>query len=215
MADPSTPASHPPEAAPTRLVLASGSPRRREMLEEIGVVFDVRPSDVDEAPLAGEDGPTYVARLAAEKALVAARPDAVVLAADTTVDLDGDLLGKPADRDEALGLLHRLSGSTHHVHTGVAVAWFEGEDATGPSVLTGVATTQVSIAELPAAWMDWWVSGPEPYDKAGGYALQGSGGVFVTSIHGSPSNVVGLPLDLAARLLAESGHDLLSFLPPG
>ncbi len=202
-----------PEPRPV-LVLASGSPRRREMLEEIGVPFEIRPSDIDESIRPDEPGPAYVERLAVEKALVAARPGTVVLAADTTVDLGGDLLGKPADRAEALALLDRLSGSTHHVHTGVAVVWFDGGGATTPTVLSSVATTEVTIAELPAPWKEWWVSGPEPYDKAGGYALQGSGGVFVTEINGSPSNVVGLPLDLAARLLAESGHDLMSFLSP-
>ncbi len=144
---------------------------------------------------------------------MAARPGAVVLAADTTVDLDGDLLGKPADRAEALDLMARLSGSTHQVHTGVAVVWFDGVEAVRPSILAGVATTDVTLAELPPEWVEWWVSGPEPYDKAGGYALQGAGGMFVRSIHGNPSNVVGLPLDLAAQLLARSGHDLLSFLP--
>ena len=195
------------------LVLASGSPRRRELLEEVGVRFEVRPSDIDEAIRPGEDGPAYVERLAVEKALVAARPGTVVLAADTTVDLDGDLLGKPADRTEAVDLMARLSGSTHQVHTGVAVVWFARDGAPEPSVLAGVATTDVTLAELPPEWVEWWVSGPEPYDKAGGYALQGAGGMFVKSIQGNPSNVVGLPLDLAAQLLARSGHDLLSFLP--
>lgn len=203
----------------TTLVLASGSPRRRDLLDQLGLRFDVRPPDVDESVRPGEDGPTYVERLARAKATALVRPGEVVLAADTTVDLDGDLLGKPGSPPEARRLLERLSGRTHAVHTGVAVARPAAHAATtaadtattGTEVVSSVATTRVTFAELADHWLDWYVATDEPYDKAGGYAVQGAAGLFVTRIEGSPSNVVGLPLDLVADLLAETGADLLSF----
>lgn len=188
----------------TGLVLASASPRRRELLTGLGLRFDVRPADVDESVRAGETGSAYVERLARDKAGAVAAPGSVTVAADTTVDLDGDLLGKPADPEEARSLLQRLSGRTHRVHTGVAVA-HDGR------VRSEVATTDVTFSHLPDAWIDWYVAGDEPYDKAGGYGVQGAAGLFVAHIEGSPSNVIGLPLDVVARLVAAAGHDLLSF----
>ena len=195
--------------APT-LVLASGSPRRRELLATLGLRFEVRPPDVDESARPAEAGPAYVERLARAKATALVRPGELVLAADTTVDLDGALLGKPADPAEARGLLRSLSGRSHCVHTGVAVSWFAGE---GPCarVVSEVSTTVVTFGEVPPRWVEWYVGTDEPYDKAGGYGVQGAAGVFVTRVDGSPSNVVGLPLDVVARLVDESGHDLLSF----
>ncbi len=157
-------------------MLASGSPRRRELLEEVGVRFEVEPSDIDESIRPGEDGPRYVERLAVEKALVAARPDAVVLAADTTVDLDGDLLGKPADRAEAVDLMARLSGSTHQVHTGVAVVWFARGGAPEPSVLAGVATTDVTLAELPPSGSSGGSRAPSPTTRRAATRCRAPGG---------------------------------------
>ena len=198
----------PPAPGPARLVLASGSPRRRTLL--LGLDFDVRPPEVDETVHPGEDGVAYVERLARAKAAAGSGPGQVTLAADTTVDLDGELLGKPADAAEARDLLSRLSGRTHRVHTGVAVAWWTPAETT--AVASEVATTDVTFSAIPERWVDWYVATPEPYDKAGGYGVQGAAGLFVTRLDGSPSNVVGLPLEVVARLVARAGHDLLDFL---
>jgi septum formation protein len=199
----------------TGLVLASASPRRRELLRGLGLRFEVCPPDVDETVLADEAGDVYVERLARDKAVAVAAPGTVTVAADTTVDLEGDLLGKPADPPEARSLLHRLSGRTHRVHTGVAVAVASAPEPDGAGttarVWSEVATTAVTFSVLPHAWIEWYVTGDEPYDKAGGYGIQGAAGLFVARIDGSPSNVVGLPLDVVARLVAAAGHDLLSF----
>jgi septum formation protein len=193
-----------------RLVLASGSPRRRTLLLDLGLDFDVRPPEVDESVGEDEVGDAYVERLARAKAAAASAPGQVTVAADTTVDLDGELLGKPSDRSEAGAMLRRLSGRSHRVHTGVAVAWWTRAETT--AVESGVATTSVTFGELSDRWIDWYVGTSEPYDKAGGYGVQGAAGLFVTHLEGSPTNVVGLPLDLVARLVARTGHDLLDFL---
>ena len=193
-----------------RLVLASASPRRRELLADLGLAFEVRPADIDESVRAGESGTTYVERLAREKALAVAAPDELVLAADTTVDLDGDLLGKPVDADDARTLMRRLSDSTHHVHTGVAAATFDVETAS-PRVLSTVVTTAVTFAPVPDEWIDWYIDTGEPFDKAGGYGMQGAAAIFVHRIDGSPSNVIGLPLDAVAQLVRRVGVDLFDF----
>jgi septum formation protein len=184
----------------TRLVLASGSPRRLDLLRSLGLTPEVIVPDVDESPLEGETPLALVRRLAAAKAAAVADrlpPDAVVMAADTTVELDGESLGKPADDAEAAALLWRLSGRTHHVHTGVVLR-------RGADVASATSTTAVTFAPLDAALVAWYVATGEPHDKAGAYALQGAGGAFVVAVEGSPSNVVGLPLHevvvLAARL---------------
>lgn len=188
-----------------RLTLASGSPRRRQLLEQLGLRFDVCPPDIDETPAAGEDPRRYVARLAEEKA--AAVPDGgaralrgapigVVLAADTALDVDGAIVGKPASEADARRILRALSGRVHRVHTGVAVRAVGGTDVF-------VVTTSVRFVELSGAAIDWYVATGEPMDAAGAYAIQGAGGAFVLSIEGSFSNVVGLPLaETLARLSA-------------
>jgi septum formation protein len=185
------------------LVLASGSPRRRELLARLGVRFTVVPADIDETPRAGEDPLAYVERLAAEKAASVHDGD-VVLAADTTVVLDGTILGKPADAGEAAAMLRALSGRAHLVHTGVTAR--RGRRSTTTS-----ATTLVRFADLTADDIAWYVATGEPMDKAGAYALQGAGGVFVVGIEGSASNVVGLPLHVVPVLLAELGTTLAAF----
>jgi septum formation protein len=191
-----------------RLVLASGSPRRHDLLAGLGLAFEVRPADIDESHPDFEPAPMYVGRLARAKAAAVARPGEVVVAADTTVDLDGELLGKPANPDEARALLRRLSGRTHHVHTGVCV-----HRAVDPvaQIRSDVVDTAVTFATLPEAWIDWYVATGEPLDKAGGYGMQGAAALFVARIDGSPSNVIGLPLDSLASLLREAGTDLFAF----
>ena len=182
------------------LVLASGSPRRRELLERLGLRIEVRPADIDETPLAHEDPVAYVMRLAGEKAarvpfFASGLP---VVAADTTVELDGAILAKPDDAEHAVAMLRSLSGRVHAVHTGVAVS--HGDDREVIAV-----TTEVEFADLSDAAIAWYVGTGEPMDKAGAYALQGAGGAFVRAVRGSVSNVVGLPLAETLQLLARVG----------
>ncbi len=186
-----------------RLVLASQSPRRRELLQQLGLAFEVRPANADEAVLAGEPPRDYVLRVAREKAR-AVEGD-VVLAADTAVVLAGEVLGKPGDPDDARRMLRALSGSRHEVLTGVCVR----RAAPGPAVeLDVIVSTEVVFVPLSARAVDWYVSTGEPLDKAGAYAIQGAGGAFVAEIRGSVSNVVGLPLVETAALLARAGLSL-------
>jgi septum formation protein len=188
----------------SRLLLASASPRRHELLSLVGCRFSVAPAHLDETPHPGEEPLEYVRRLAVEKAAAVGTDDEVVLAADTTVVLDGAILGKPGSEAEAVGMLRSLAGRTHLVHTGVAVR--AGERGAWAS-----ATTTVTFVQLRDADIEWYVGTGEPLDKAGAYALQGAGGLFVASIDGSASNVVGLPLHLLPSLFAEVGHQLASF----
>lgn len=182
-----------------RVVLASRSPRRVELLSQLGVTPDVIPADIDETPRAGESPVDMVRRLAAAKATAVAERTGgadTVLAADTTVDLDGMSLGQPVDDVDALRMLRRLSGRTHRVHTAVAVLV---PGATTPSV--EVVTSLVTFQPLNDHVVDWYVSTGEPQGKAGAYAVQGLGATLVASVRGSWSNVVGLPLTETARLL--------------
>ncbi len=188
----------------TKVVLASGSPRRHELLTTIGLSFTVRAPDIDESPEAGENPVHYVRRLArAKAAAVDAAPDELVIAADTTVDLDGEILGKPVDPHDAAAMINRLSGRSHRVHTGVAVRHDGAERVE-------VCTTVVTFVDLTDAAVAWYVSTGEPIDKAGAYALQGAGAALVRSVDGSASNVVGLPLHLLIELAASVGVDLLA-----
>lgn len=185
------------------LYLASASPRRRELLTQIGVAHHPLPVDIDETPLPGEAPADYVRRLAREKARAAlARLDAAqplcVLGADTTVVLDGRILGKPADRAEGLAMLAALSGQTHQVLTAVALA-------DGRRCEVRLVESRVTFRAIPGEEAArYWASG-EPADKAGGYAIQGLGAVFVRELRGSYSGVVGLPLCETAELLAAFG----------
>lgn len=188
------------------LLLASRSPRRRALLDQIGIAFEAVGADIDESRLAGETPAALVERLARAKALagVAAAPDdRPVLGADTAVILDGDALGKPDGEAGALEMLARLSGRTHEVLTGVAVA--RGDAVEARVVATGVTLRPTSHAERSA----YWASG-EPAGKAGAYAIQGLGALFVERIEGSYSNVVGLPLLETAELLRAFGIDALA-----
>ena len=183
--------------------LASASPRRSELLRQIGVPFEVRPADIEEALLAREAPEAYVVRLAAAKAEavwtaldeVERRP---VLAADTAVVLDGEVLGKPRDAAEAAGMLECLSGRTHRVLTAVALRG-------GTVVETRLSTSEVRFrATTPTERLAYCATG-EPFDKAGGYGIQGHAAVFVEELKGSYSGVVGLPLFETAALLARCG----------
>jgi septum formation protein len=186
------------------VVLASASPRRLELLLQLGLDVDVAPADIDEAVWPAEDPVAYVLRLAAEKGAVVAprHPQRLVIAADTTVDLDGAILGKPADHVEATAMLRSLSDRDHIVHTGVSV-WIGGVAATG-----SVSTT-VRFADLSDRDIAWYVATGEPFGKAGAYAIQGAGGALVESVVGSVSNVVGLPLALVVALARSVGVELL------
>lgn len=184
------------------VVLASASPRRRDLLRAIGVDAVVAPTDTDESILDGEDPFDAAERLARDKAQAAAAPEgALVLAADTIVVLDGRALGKPVDRDDARRMLRALSGRTHGVVTGVALRL-------GGEVVSGRDVTEVVFAPLSDGEVDRYVATGEPDDKAGAYALQGIAGLFVERIDGTPSNVVGLPVRLVAQLARRLGLDL-------
>jgi septum formation protein len=178
-----------------RLVLASGSPRRAELLGGLGLLFEIRPADIDES-------------VNGEESSVAGMHE-LVIAADTTVDLGGELLGKPETDHEARVMLHRLSRATHRVHTAVCVHRVDQDGSI--RVVVDVSTTAVTFADLPERWVDWYVGTGEPLDKAGGYGMQGSAALFVSSIDGSPTNVIGLPLTMLARLVNEVGTDLFAF----
>lgn len=191
------------------LVLASGSPRRKDILRRLGFEFEVRPVDVDESPLEGEKPQAYVLRLARSKAREAARSGELVLAADTAVVEGGDILGKPRDRDDARSMLGRLSGKEHSVHTGIALC-----DPDRSLLLAVVESTRVLFAELTPEEIDWYVATGEPLDKAGAYAVQGLGAFFVEAVHGSYSSVVGLPVATTYRLLRRAGYRLPNLPPP-
>jgi septum formation protein len=187
------------------LVLASGSPRRRELLSSLGLEFRVVPSDVDETRHPDEAPSAYVERVARAKASAVAAPGRVVLAADTIVVHRGVVMGKPGHPAEARAMLERLSGERHTAISGVAVARWEQDLI----VVSETERTAVSFVELTAEEIAAYVETGEPMDKAGAYGLQGAAGAFVSSVEGSPSNVVGLPLALATRLLRSAGVGVL------
>ena len=191
--------------APPRLVLASASPRRSELLAGLGLAFTVRPAAVDETPRPGEDPAALVERLAREKAAMVARPGELVLAADTEVAVDGRPLGKPADAADAARMLTLLAGRQHEVVTGVALL-----DADSGRLAAGVERTRVLFAPLSPREIDWYVSSGEPMDRAGAYAIQGLGALLVRAVEGNYLNVVGLPLPLVYDLCRQLGVDLLA-----
>lgn len=191
-----------------KLILASSSPRRRELLDQIGVKFEVQSADIDETPETGEPAQKYVVRMAREKVLACVSllkepQNFVVVGADTSVIVDGDILGKPADYDEAKDMLLRLSGREHQVMTSICVAAYSnGIETDAPVLSSRLVTTDVKFRPLSENQIEaYWRSG-EPQDKAGAYGIQGFGAVFVESINGSYSAVVGLPLTETAELLS-------------
>ena len=181
-----------------RLVLASASPRRADLLRAAGFEFAVKPALVDESRLPGEAPDAYVRRLAATKAAAVASTGTpgIVVGADTIVVLDGDILGKPADDAEAAAMLARLSGRTHEVLTGLAVQ-------RGTAALADVDRARVTFAAIDADEVAWYVASGEPRDKAGGYGIQGLASRFVERIEGSHATVVGLPVHTLRRLLRQ------------
>lgn len=185
-----------------RFILASSSPRRRELLASIGIEFDVLPSHVPEVHRPSEAPEEYVARLSRDKAgaIAAGHRDRWVIAADTTVHLGDQLLEKPVDVAEAKRMLGAISGRTHVVYTGVTI-----ENANEGYRETRVAETEVRMVPLSPAEIEWYVASGEPLDKAGAYAAQGIGAMFIESIHGSYTNVVGLPLALLIQMLKKAG----------
>jgi septum formation protein len=187
---------------PAPLVLASASPRRAELLTSAGYAFTVDPADVDEAEQPGEPPEAYVARIARDKArAVAARREsaAVVLAADTTVVVDGEILAKPANESDAIRMLQRLSGVEHRVFTGVVAI-------SGARELAEVVSTRVRLLPLSLDDIHWYVGTGEPMGKAGAYAIQGRAARFVDWIEGSWSNVVGLPVATVNRMIKRLGR---------
>jgi septum formation protein len=193
-------------SARPRLILASGSPRRRQALATFGLDFEVRPADLDESPRPGEAPEPYVRRLAQEKAEALAHAGELILAADTIVALEGALLGKPRDTAEAVSMLGRLQGREHQASTGVAL--HVGGTA---RTLSTVVTSTVRFTPMSPAEIRWYAESGEPLDRAGAYAIQGLGALFVESIEGNYSNIVGLPLPATARLFRSLGYELLDF----
>jgi septum formation protein len=190
------------------VVLASASPRRLDLLRSIGVDPDVRPADIDETPLPGESPAVYVERLAGAKAAAVSRAGETVIAADTTVSIDGHIIGKPADRAGALAILRKLSGQTHVVYTGVAVLAGFGPD--DPGVATTTVASEVTFIRASESLLAWYADTAEPYDKAGAYGLQGGGALLVAGIRGSVTNVIGLPLAELHELVSGRAADRLS-----
>ena len=190
-----------------KFILASSSPRRRELLTSIGLEFEVIPSQIPEEHQAGEAPEEYVARLSREKAQAIASKHSGrwVIAADTTVLLGEELLEKPVDATDAARMLATIAGRTHVVYTGVTL-----QNAARGWHDTRVAESEVRMLPLSAAEIDWYVKTGEPLDKAGAYAVQGIGAMFIESIHGSYTNVVGLPLALLFQMLRKAGIDPLA-----
>jgi septum formation protein len=183
-----------------RVVLASQSPRRRELLDLIGIAHSVKPADVDETIHAGEDPVAYVERVARDKVakVAAGDRDAVVIGADTTVVVDGELLAKPDDAADARRMLKRLAGRSHFVHTAIAVA-------RGGRVASAVETVGVTFRALTDAEIAAYVATKEPLDKAGAYGIQGFGATIVERVDGDYFSVMGLGLRRLVALLAELG----------
>jgi septum formation protein len=180
------------------IILASRSPRRVELLAQLGVQCEIVPADIDESSVPDEDPAHYVLRLAQEKALAVAATHGerglAILAADTTVALGRDILGKPADAHEAMAMLSRLSGSIHMVHTAVAV-YQSGQ------LRYLLNSTKVEMMQIPVTVLEAYVASGEPMDKAGAYGIQGRAGAWIARIDGSYSGVMGLPLHETAQLL--------------
>ena len=188
-----------------RIILASNSPRRRDLLRQIGLEFTVDPADVDERRLTGESAEVFAVRVALDKAHVAAdrAGEGLVIAADTIVVLGDAVMGKPQQASDAVRMLTALSGREHQVLTGLAVI-----DATTGKSMTGLARTSVLFRRLSTREIEAYVATGEPLDKAGAYGIQEKGALFVESITGCYYNVVGLPISLLGEMLTNFGIDV-------
>lgn len=196
--------NHAPAGTPP-LILASDSPRRAALLEQIGVGFEQQPADVDETPRPDETPETLCRRLARTKAgaIAGQRPSAVVLGADTLIEFDGEALGKPRDAADGHRMLTRLAGTTHRVHTAMTVFNANGAEH------TAVSTSTVTLRAIDSDEIErYWATG-EPADKAGGYAIQGLGAIFVSHVDGSASAIAGLDCCRVATLLQTAGLPVL------
>jgi septum formation protein len=200
--------------------LASSSPRRRELLAQLGVAFEIVRPAVDEAVMAGETPDDYVVRLALEKARVGwqllrqtAKPQRSVIGADTCIVCGKELMGKPQDYEHFNSLFDKLSGTTHYVYSAVAVAGLAGGGGSKLTEHYRINRSSVEFREIPQPERDvYWKTG-EPADKAGGYAIQGMAAAFVKNLNGSYSGVVGLPLFETSELLKEFGIDVVRVAP--
>lgn len=198
----------------SRIVLASRSPRRKEILEKLGLVFEIDPPEIDETPRESENPLSYVQRIAAAKAdKVALRHEqqCVVIAADTTVALDGEIFGQPRDVDEARRMIQKLSKKSHSVHTAVSVR-FDGKSA------NGFDTASVMMREVTPELLEWYLATGESMGKAGAYAVQGQGAALVAEVRGEIDTVIGLPVWLLTERLATVGvklRDLREFRADG
>jgi septum formation protein len=183
------------------LILASASPRRRQLLTQAGVEFEIVESGVDELRVDAEPGRDFATRMACEKAIAVAqrRPGALVLGADTVVEIDGEILGKPHDADEARTMLRKLAAREHRVFTGFALAR-DGRILERAAIVSGVRFRELSDPEI-----ERYIATSEPYDKAGGYAIQGDAGDFIAAVEGSSANVMGLPFDEVLDALRRHG----------
>ena len=179
------------------LILASSSPRRIELIARLGIDPRLEPADIDESPLPGESPMAYVDRLARAKTRVAQQRwcDDIVLGADTTIDLDGEIFGKPTDESDARRMLRRLSGRTHRVHTGIAASWGSRREE------SRVVTSFVTFHPVTDETLEWYIETGEWQGKAGSYAIQGLGATLVERYRGSLTNIIGLPLRETAQLL--------------
>jgi septum formation protein len=185
------------------IILASASPRRRELLDLLGIVHEVRPADIEEVRRPNEKPEDFARRAAEDKANhVAKETDHPVLAADTVVALGNQSLGKPTDHDDARRMLRLLSGREHAVHTGMALA-HQGR------CHSLVDTARVRFSSIDDALIEWYIATGEPMDKAGAYAVQGAGGLLVQSITGSPQTVIGLSINRLPEIFASIGLDFL------
>lgn len=185
-----------------KLILASGSPRRVEILTSVGWDFEKCPADIDESLSGGESPENYVVRLACEKAqaVAAKNPDGIVLGADTTVVVDDQILGKPVDMDDARRMLRMLSGKWHEVLTGVAVV-------RGGVTHSGMQRTRVKFIEMTDEEVDFLAAMGDPLDKAGAYAVQAQAALFIESVEGEYWNVVGLPINLVYEIVMQKGEN--------
>lgn len=191
-----------------KLVLASSSPRRRDMFDRLGLRYQSVPPEVDESRLPDEPPAAYVERVARAKAEAVAGSGRVTVAADTVVVQSGHILGKPAHPEEARAMLRRLQGERHDVFTGVAVTVFDR----APVTISAVDITEVTMLPMTADEIAGYVESGEPMDKAGAYALQGRGGLYVAGLRGSPFTVIGLPIHLLPRMLGRVGADFEKFI---